>query len=142
MVEIKWLQRKYSWVERESEGIVKILDDSKLDNRDSAALAGLHKQTVDRLRNGDTINPKHSTLAKILEAHGYKYAVEKVRTPDFAAEIPEAREEYRQYRKWLERKRRKSEKRTKVTKNTRRHSKNMVRRASGGSNARSLHQPR
>src|SRR5215831_10047009 len=105
MVEIKWLQRKYSWVERESEGIVKILDDSKLDNKDTAALAGLNKQTVDRLRSGETINPKHSTLAKILEAHGCKYTVEQVRTPNYAAKVPEALEEYKEYRRWLKRRR-------------------------------------
>ena len=125
-------QRIFSWSEKNSRFMKAVGDD--MSDKDIAAIAGCHPNTVGRLRRGETISPKHETLARIAQARGYEYTVVKVREPDYANELPMALEAYRDYQKYLRQEREKREK--KRVRPDRRHSKRVARGASGGESRR------
>jgi hypothetical protein len=54
---------------------------------------------------GDTRRPQHATFAKMAGAMGYKYTLARDDAPDYQAEIPKARAEYKVHKKTLAQKR-------------------------------------
>lgn len=78
---------------------------------DLATLAGVSPATVKNMFGGETRNPRHSTLAKLAGALGYKYGLQRELTPNYDVEIPKAQEQRREHFAWLERKREREQKR-------------------------------
>lgn len=112
-----WLRRSYNFVDKDPE-IDKFRtlfqNERKLFREtDLAVLAGLSASTVKNMFGGKTAKPQHATFAKMAHAMGYEYALEREKTPDYATELPKAREEYRAHKDYLAKKREREAKRGK-----------------------------
>ena len=68
-------------------------------------LAGLSVSTVKNLFGGETRRPAHTTYGKIAGALGYTYKPVRDATPDYQAEIPIARKQFKAHKKALAKKR-------------------------------------
>lgn len=81
---------------------------------DLAAIAGLATSTVKNLFGGQTRKPQHLTYAKLANAMGYKYGLQRGdnERPDYEKEIPKAKDERRDYRERLRKKRERATART------------------------------
>jgi len=134
---LRWKeQRLFSWAD-ENGKYMRTISKASVTHNDEAAAAGLARQTVHRLRNGDTMYPKHETLARLARVHGYEFALVKTRDPNYDLELPRAREAYRDYQKYLRQQREGEGKREKKrVRSNRRHSAGVARRASGGESRR------
>jgi hypothetical protein len=115
-----WMKRSYNFVDKNPEIDVArtlIRRECKLREKDIAIIAGLAGSTVQNMFGGKTIDPKHSTFAKLYGAIGYKYKAVPDHTVDFEKELPKATEQFRDYRKTLaKRKARKAHKGNGATK--------------------------
>lgn len=107
-----WLQRAYVIHDRDPEidVVEKHWQKERISKEsDLAVLAGISASTVHNLLNGKTRRPQHATFCKIFGAMNYRYKLERNGdAPDYAAEIPKARAEFKQYRE--ENKKRKARK--------------------------------
>src|SRR5262245_17705498 len=59
---------------------------------DLAALAGLSTSTVKNMFGGKTRRPQFITYQKLASATGHKYVLHRDGPPDYATEIPKAKE--------------------------------------------------
>jgi transcriptional regulator with XRE-family HTH domain len=102
-----WLTRSYNFIDKDPECDVfrTLYQKQRIKESDLAVLAGLSVTTVKRLFGGDTRSPRHSTFGKLAGAMGKKYGLVDDREPDYAAEIPIARQEYKAHRENLRKKR-------------------------------------
>jgi hypothetical protein len=101
-----WMTRVYNLVERDPEidrfqhlwrqESKEILNETGL-----AMLAGLSGSTVHNLFGGKTRRPQHATFAKLAAAMGFKYDLVRNEVPNYEAEVPKARAEFKQYRETL-----------------------------------------
>lgn len=100
-----WMQRVYNSIERDPEidRVAKVWHGEKIAKEtDLAMLAGVAGNTVHNLFNGKTRRPQHATLAKVFGAMGFRYELERQGTaPDYEAEIPKARGEFKEHRATL-----------------------------------------
>jgi hypothetical protein len=102
-----WLTRTYNVQETDPE-----IDrcralynkERKLRETDVAVLGGLAASTVKNMFGGKTRRPQHATFAKVLGAMGYRYEITRDEQPDYEAEIPKARGEFKAYRDGLAKK--------------------------------------
>lgn len=95
-----WLARSYNFIDKDPEidRFRTIFQKDRIKESDLAVLAGLAVTTVRNMFGGETRRPAHSTFAKMAGALGYKYDLVRDDKPDFAKEIPKAREEFKTYR--------------------------------------------
>ena len=100
-----WLRRSYHIVDRNPEIAIAqklIQRECKLKEADLAVIAGLAGSTVKNMfSEGKTIDPKHSTFAKLYGAIGYKYAAVPDHKVNFEKELPMAKEQFKNYKKTL-----------------------------------------
>jgi hypothetical protein len=101
-----WLQRAYNSVDHDPEidRFQKLWQRENLGETDLAVLAGVGSATVRNMFGGKTRRPQHTTFAKIGAAMGYRYKLERAEAPDYEAEIPKARAEFKAYRETLAKK--------------------------------------
>lgn len=102
-----WLTRSYNFIDKDPECDVMRTLYQKLHIRetDLAVLAGLSVSTVKKMFGGETRQPRHSTFCKLAGAMGKEYGLVDIRTPDYAQELPIAREQYRAHKAALQKKR-------------------------------------
>jgi transcriptional regulator with XRE-family HTH domain len=108
MVKGGWTTRVYAFQDRDPEidNFQKIWQKDRLKENDLAVLAGLSASTVSNMfTKGTTRRPQHATFAKMASAMGYKYGLERDDKPDYEAELPKAREEYKAHKQALAKKR-------------------------------------
>ena len=105
-----WLTRSYNFINKDPEIDVfrTIWQKERIKETDLAVLAGLSVSTVKNMFGGETRKPQHATFAKMAGAMGYKYGLQRDDAPDYKAELPRAREEYKAHKKALAKKREKS----------------------------------
>lgn len=100
-----WLTRSYNFIDKDPEIDVfrSIYQKEHIKESDLAVLAGLSVSTVKNLFGGTTRRPQHTTFAKMAGAMNYHYGLTRDadETPDYAAEIPKARQEFKQHRERL-----------------------------------------
>ncbi|MCA1455905.1 helix-turn-helix transcriptional regulator [Bradyrhizobium sp. BRP22] len=98
-----WLRRTWREIDRDPEcdRFKDLRQKERIKDADLAVLAGLAGSTVKNMFGGKTRRPQHATFAKMASALGYKYDLVRDEKPDYAAEIPKARAEYRAYRATL-----------------------------------------
>lgn len=72
-----------------------------LKEKDFALLAGLSYQTVHKMFDGQTKRPQGLTYHKMAKAMGHEYVLTRAFKPDYDAEIPKARDEFREHLKAL-----------------------------------------
>jgi transcriptional regulator with XRE-family HTH domain len=108
-----WLTRSYNFVDKDPEidRFRTLHQKDRLKENDLAVLAGLSASTVTNMFGGKTRRPQHATFAKIAGALGYKYELTRDDKPDYASEIPKAREEFKAYRTLLAKKKERAGKR-------------------------------
>jgi transcriptional regulator with XRE-family HTH domain len=104
-----WLTRSYNFVDKDPE-IDKFRtlfqQERKLFREgDLAVLAGLASSTVKNMFGGKTRKPQHATFAKLAGAMGYEYSLTREKQPDYATELPKAKEEYKKHKALLVKKR-------------------------------------
>jgi transcriptional regulator with XRE-family HTH domain len=102
-----WLTRSYNFINKDPEIDVfrTIWQKEHLKESDLAVLAGLSASTVRNMFGGETKRPQHATFAKMAGAMGYKYGLEREQKPDYNAEIPVARDEFKKHKQSLAKKR-------------------------------------
>jgi hypothetical protein len=112
---ILWTTRSYNCIDKDPECDVfrTIYQKEHIKESDLAVIAGLHANTVKNLFGGETRQPRHSTFAKLASAMRYKYTLvrEDDKKPDYAKEVPKAREEFKAHRIMLQKKRERAENR-------------------------------
>lgn len=98
-----WLTRSYNFIDKDPEcdRFRTLYQKEHIKEADLAVLAGLAVSTVKRMFGGDTRRPQHATFAKMAGAMGYKYGLVRDEAPDYARELPKAREQFKQYRATL-----------------------------------------
>ncbi len=103
---VLWLHRSYNNVDKDPEidRFRSLYQKDRLKETDLAMLAGLAGSTVKNMFGGKTRRPQHATFAKMAGALGYKYELVRDERPDFASQIPKAREEFKAYRDMLAKK--------------------------------------
>jgi transcriptional regulator with XRE-family HTH domain len=108
-----WTTRSYNFIDKDPECDVfrTLYQKQRIKETDLAVLAGLSVSTVKKMFGGETRQPRHSTFAKLAGAMGKEYGLRDMREPDYAAEIPIAREQYRAHLDALRKKREKETKR-------------------------------
>jgi transcriptional regulator with XRE-family HTH domain len=110
-----WLTRSYNFIDKDPEidRFRTFWQKEKIKESDLAVLAGLSPSTVTNMFGGQTRRPQHATFAKMAGALGYKYDLvrEDKDRPDYKAEIPKAREQFKEHRALLAKKREREEKR-------------------------------
>lgn len=102
-----WLRRSYNFVDKDPEidKFRTLRQKDHLKDSDLAVCAGISVSTVKNMFGGKTRKPQHATFAKMAGAMGYKYDLVRDEKPDYDAEIPKAREEFKAYRVLLAKKR-------------------------------------
>ncbi|WFU39075.1 helix-turn-helix domain-containing protein [Bradyrhizobium sp. CB82] len=106
-----WLTRSYNFIDKDPEidRFRSLYQKDRVKERDLAILAGLSASTVTNMFGGKTRRPQHATFAKMAGALGYKYDLVAEDKPDYEAELPKAKQEFKAYRATLaKRKRRKA----------------------------------
>ena len=73
----------------------------RLKEKDFAVLAGLSVQTVHKMFDNQTKRPQHLTFKKMATAMGYEYALTREAKPDYEAELPKARAEFKEHQEAL-----------------------------------------
>jgi transcriptional regulator with XRE-family HTH domain len=106
-----WLTRSYNFVDKDPEidKFRTIFQKEHLKEVDLAALAGLSPSTVANMFGGKTMQPRHSTFAKMAGAFGYRYDLTRDEPPDYEHEIPKAKAQFKEYRALLAKKRARAE---------------------------------
>jgi transcriptional regulator with XRE-family HTH domain len=112
-----WLTRSYNFVDKDPE-IDKFRtlfqQERKLFREtDLAVLAGLSVSTVKNMFGGKTARPQHATFAKMAAAMGFEYGLHREQAPDYATELPLAREQFKAHKARLKKLREREEARTK-----------------------------
>ena len=82
-----------------------------LKEKDFAVLAGLSVQTVHKMFDSQTKRPQHLTFQKMATAMGYEYTLARETKPNYADELPKAREEWKEHQADLKKKRERAAKR-------------------------------
>lgn len=102
-----WLRRSYNFIDKDPEidKFRTIYQKEHIKENDLAVLAGLSTSTVKNMFGGQTRRPQHATFAKMAGAMGYKYGLQRDDTPDYAKEIPKARDEWKAHKEYLAKKR-------------------------------------
>jgi transcriptional regulator with XRE-family HTH domain len=102
-----WLTRSYNFITKDPEIDVfrTIYQKEHIKESDLAVLAGLSVSTVKNMFGGETRRPQHATFAKMAGAMGYKYGLQREDAPDYEAELPKARQEFKAYKDHLKKKR-------------------------------------
>lgn len=102
-----WMHRSYNNVEKDPECDVfrTLYQKQRIRESDLAVLAGLSLSTVKNMFGGKTRRPQHATFAKMAAAMGKRYGLTDDHDPDYANEIPKAREEYKAYKEALRKRR-------------------------------------
>jgi transcriptional regulator with XRE-family HTH domain len=110
-----WLTRSYNFIDKDPEIDVfrTLYQKERLKEADLAVLAGLSVTTVKNMMGGETRRPLHSTFGKLAGAMGYKYGLQRDDAPDYAKEIPRARDEWKAHKETLKRRRNRAAKRAK-----------------------------
>ncbi|MCP1761912.1 hypothetical protein [Bradyrhizobium japonicum] len=110
---VLWLHRSYNNVEKDPEidRFRTLYQKDRIKETDLAVLGGLALSTVKNMFGGKTRRPQHATFAKMAGALGYKYELVRDDKPDYASEIPKAREEFKAYRDTLAKKKDRAAKR-------------------------------
>jgi|GEM_PF-1075445 len=108
-----WLTRSYNFIDKDPEidRFRTLYQRDRIKEADLAVLAGLSGSTVSNMFGGKTRRPQHATFAKMAGALGYKYDLVRDDRPDYASEIPKAREERKAYRALLAKKKERAAKR-------------------------------
>jgi transcriptional regulator with XRE-family HTH domain len=109
-----WLTRTYNFIDKDPECDVfrTLYQKEHIREVDLAMLAGLSVTTVKNLFGGETRSPRHSTFGKLAGAMGYKYGLQRDEVPDYEAEIPKARDEFKAHKDALRKKRERAAART------------------------------
>lgn len=102
-----WLRRSYNFVDKDPEidRFRTLRQKDHLKDSDLAVLAGCAVTTVSNMFGGKTRKPQHATFAKLAGAMGYKYDLVRDERPDYEAEVPKAKEQFKAYRTLLIKKR-------------------------------------
>jgi transcriptional regulator with XRE-family HTH domain len=102
-----WLTRTYNFIDKDPEIDVwrGLWQKERIKESDLAVLAGLSPSTIKNMFGGETKRPQHATFAKMAGAMGYKYKAVREDTPDYEAELPKAKEEYKAHKQTLAKKR-------------------------------------
>jgi transcriptional regulator with XRE-family HTH domain len=102
-----WLTRSYNFIDKDPEidNFRTIWQKERIKENDLAVLSGLSASTVKNMFGGETRRPQHATFAKMAGAMGYKYGLQRDDKPDYEAELPKAREEYKTHKQALAKKR-------------------------------------
>lgn len=108
-----WLTRSYNFIDKDPECDVfrTMYQKQLIKESDLAVLAGLSVTTVKNMFGGKTRRPLHSTFAKMAGAMGKRYAMTDEREPNYAAEIPVARKQFKAHKARLKRAREREERR-------------------------------
>lgn len=108
-----WLTRSYNYVDKDPEidRFRTLYQKDRVKESDLAVLAGLSGSTVTNMFGGKTRRPQHTTFAKMAGALGYKYELVRDDRPNYASEVPKAREERKAYRALLAKKKARAERR-------------------------------
>jgi transcriptional regulator with XRE-family HTH domain len=107
-----WLKRTWHEIDRDPEcdRLASLRRRERIKDNDLAVIAGLAGSTVKNLVGGKTRRPQHATFAKMAAALGYKYDLVRDEKPDYATEIPKAKEEFKAYRAALAKKKKRKAK--------------------------------
>ncbi|MEY9428151.1 transcriptional regulator with XRE-family HTH domain [Bradyrhizobium ottawaense] len=110
-----WLRRSYNFIDKDPECDVfrTLYQKEHIKETDLAVLAGLSVTTVKKMFGGDTRQPRHSTFAKMAGAMGYHYGLQRDEKPNYDAEIPKARDEFKAHKEALRKKREREARRSK-----------------------------
>jgi hypothetical protein len=103
-----WLTRIVRDVDRDPEidRFQSLFNKDRLKENDLAMLGGLSVSTVKNMFSaGKTRRPQHMTFSKIAGAMGFRYDLVRDDKPDYEAEIPKARDEFKSYKGALRKKR-------------------------------------
>jgi hypothetical protein len=108
-----WLLRSYNFRGRDPEAdrMQSLYQEQHIKEDDLAALAGLATATVKHFFDGTTKKAQFSTYQKLAHAMGKHYELTGDLVPNYAREIPKAKEERKQYRAYLKEKKARAEKR-------------------------------
>lgn len=108
-----WLTRSYNHIDKNPEIDVfrTLYQRIHIKEDDLAAIAGLATSTVTNMFGGKTMDPRHSTFAKLAGAMGKKYGLVDDHDINYAKEVPKAKEQRKLYRLTLARKRERAERR-------------------------------
>lgn len=102
-----WLTRSYNFVDKDPEIDVwrGLWQKERIKEADLAVLAGLSPNTVKNMFGGETRRPQHATFAKMAGAMGYVYKAVREDKPDYEAELPKAKAEFKAHKIALAKKR-------------------------------------
>jgi len=108
-----WLTRSYNFIDKDTaiDEFRTIWQKERIKESDLAVLAGLSPSTVKNMFGGETRRPQHATFAKMAGSMGYKYGLQRDDAPDYAKEIPKARDQWRAHKERLKRARDRASKR-------------------------------
>src|SRR5688572_5964371 len=106
-----WMTRSYNFIDKDPECDVfrTLYQKERIKENDLAVLAGLSVTTVKNMFGGHTRRPQHATFAKMAGAMGYKYGLQRDEKPNYASEIPKAREQFKAHKAQLAKKRERAE---------------------------------
>jgi hypothetical protein len=110
-----WLTRSYNFIDKDPEidKFRTIWQKEQIKETDLAALAGLAASTVKNMFGGETRKPQHATFAKMAAAMGYAYGLAREAAPNYAKEIPIAKEQFKAHKAALKKKREREAKKRK-----------------------------
>lgn len=111
---MRWMGRIVNVIDRDPEitRIEALFDKEKIKETDLAVLAGLSASTVSNMfSKAKTRRPQHTSFTKMAGALGFKYELIREEKPNYADEIPKAREQFKDYRVFQAKKRERQEKR-------------------------------
>jgi hypothetical protein len=102
---VSWLTRSFNFIDKDPEVDVmrSLYQKQRIREADLAVLAGLAVSTVKNMFGGKTRRPQHLTCCKLAGAMGKEYGLRDIRTPDYAKEIPVAKEEFKAHKEKLKR---------------------------------------
>lgn len=109
-----WLSRVVNVVDRDPEigRMEALFDKEKIKESDLAVLAGLSPSTVSNMFSKEkTRRPQHVTYTKMAGALGFKYELVRDAKPNYADELPKAREQFKAYRQFQAKQRERQAKR-------------------------------
>lgn len=117
-----WLTRSYNFLDKDPEidRFRTPYQKDRLKESDLAVLAGVAGSTVKNMFGGKTRRPQHATFAKMAGALGYKYDLVREGKPDYEAELPKARDEFKAYRATLAKRKKRNAKPAKANDHGRR----------------------
>jgi transcriptional regulator with XRE-family HTH domain len=110
----RWMGRILNVIDRDPEikRMETLFDKEKITEGDLAVLSGLSASTVANMFSKEkTRRPQHTSFTKMAGALGFKYELVRDAKPNYADEIPKAREQFKEYREFQAKKRERQEKR-------------------------------